>query len=336
MKTIFAAVCALMIFPFVAATQNIGISEDSLITPASSSLLELRSASKGILIPRMLRSARTSIASPANGLLVYQTDSIGTENRGFWYYSSHDASWHNLGSPPVISSWNLTGNSTIDTNSNFLGTTTSFPIIVKTNNSEIARFLANGNLGIGTPTAAEKLDVRGNLALSNTGTASALILREPSASGTNYTALKARTQSADVTYNLPIAQGTSYTYLENDGTGNLRWTDTIRTKAVYYSSPIDYNCIAASQTITIQSTYYRINSNSTPNSRILRLNNGIETGNILYITCVTGSANGFRMQASDPNLKLNTGTNLDFNNNDAAVFMWSGTYWILLSFSDNQ
>ena len=326
----------MMILPFVSAAQNIGISEDSLITPENTSLLELRSSSKGILIPRMLRSQRVSIASPADGLLVYQTDSSGTDNRGFWYYSTYDAAWHNMGSPPVISSWNLTGNAAIDTNSNFLGTTTSFPIIIKTNNIEIARFLANGNMGIGTGTAAEKLDVKGNLLLSNAGTASALMLREPSGSGTNYTALKARTQAADVTYNLPTAQGTSYTYLENDGTGNLRWTDTIRTKAVYYSSPIDYSCTAASQTITIQSTYYRINSNNAPNSRVLHLNNGVETGSMLYITCVSGSANGFRMQTADANLRLNTGTNLDFNNNDAAVFLWSGTYWILLSFSDNQ
>jgi hypothetical protein len=53
------------------------------ITPDSSSLLEMRSTSKGVLIPRMALMQRTAIASPATGLLIYQTN--GTP--GFYYYN---------------------------------------------------------------------------------------------------------------------------------------------------------------------------------------------------------------------------------------------------------
>jgi len=43
-------------------------------TPSSSSLLEIKSTTKGLLIPRMTVAQRNAIASPANGLLIYQTD----------------------------------------------------------------------------------------------------------------------------------------------------------------------------------------------------------------------------------------------------------------------
>lgn len=43
-------------------------------TPAASAQLDLTSTSKGLLIPRMTAAQRTAIASPAEGLMVYQTD----------------------------------------------------------------------------------------------------------------------------------------------------------------------------------------------------------------------------------------------------------------------
>lgn len=53
------------------------------ISPDGSSQLDIQSTSKGLLIPRMLDTDRTGIASPATGLLVYQTN--GTA--GFYYYT---------------------------------------------------------------------------------------------------------------------------------------------------------------------------------------------------------------------------------------------------------
>lgn len=52
------------------------------LSPDASSMLDIQSTTKGVLIPRMLGSERTAIASPANGLLVFDTTS-----KSFWYYN---------------------------------------------------------------------------------------------------------------------------------------------------------------------------------------------------------------------------------------------------------
>ena len=46
---------------------------------------------------------------------------------------------------------------------------------------------------------------------------------EPSGSGTNYTALKAQAQAANVTYTLPAADGTNGQVLSTNGSGTLSW-----------------------------------------------------------------------------------------------------------------
>src|SRR5436190_23421633 len=52
-----------------------------------SSMLDVVSTSKGMLVPRMTAAQRIAIVTPANGLLVYQTDAP----IGFWYYNG--TSW---------------------------------------------------------------------------------------------------------------------------------------------------------------------------------------------------------------------------------------------------
>src|SRR5262249_27714730 len=64
------------IFPSSGAA-GIGIT-----TPDASSLLEIRSTSKGLLIPRMTQTQRNAIVSPSTGLMIYQTNSTP----GFYYY----------------------------------------------------------------------------------------------------------------------------------------------------------------------------------------------------------------------------------------------------------
>lgn len=45
-------------------------------SPASSSVLDITSTTKGFLAPRMTTSERNAIASPAEGLLIYNTDEL--------------------------------------------------------------------------------------------------------------------------------------------------------------------------------------------------------------------------------------------------------------------
>ncbi len=51
--------------------------------PDSSAMLDIKSDSAGVLIPRMTGTQREAINKPAKGLLVYQTDAIA----GFWFYN---------------------------------------------------------------------------------------------------------------------------------------------------------------------------------------------------------------------------------------------------------
>ncbi len=70
--------------------QGVSINETGTAADASA-MLDVESTTSGILIPRMLETERTAISTPAEGLLVYQTD--GTE--GFYYYDG--SAWMQLG-----------------------------------------------------------------------------------------------------------------------------------------------------------------------------------------------------------------------------------------------
>ena len=65
-------------------------------TPDTSSLLELRSTEKGFLAPRMNSTQRLAISTPAQGLLVFQTN--GTV--GFYFYNG--SGWDTLGGATTV------------------------------------------------------------------------------------------------------------------------------------------------------------------------------------------------------------------------------------------
>ena len=66
-------------------SQNIGINNDASV-PHSSAMLDVKSTSKGILIPRMTGAQRAAIAAPATGLQVYQTDAPA----GIYYFNGSE------------------------------------------------------------------------------------------------------------------------------------------------------------------------------------------------------------------------------------------------------
>jgi hypothetical protein len=87
MKTKLFFIIACAIFFYDVNAQNTfpssGAAGIGTTTPNASSLLEVKSTSKGILIPRMTLTQKNAIASPATGLLIYQTNS----SPGFYYYN---------------------------------------------------------------------------------------------------------------------------------------------------------------------------------------------------------------------------------------------------------
>ncbi len=85
--------------------------------------------------------------------------------------------------------------------------------------------IVSGTVGIGTASPSDKLQVNdGNIGISNdNNTAGTLKFYEPSTSGSNYMAFKAQAMSANVTYTLPAADGTSGQVLSTNGSGTLSW-----------------------------------------------------------------------------------------------------------------
>jgi hypothetical protein len=84
---------SLIIFLFCNAiiikAQSVAINIDGT-TAANSALLDVKSTTQGILIPRMTAAQRTAIATPATGLMVYQTDATA----GFYFYNG--TAWTSL------------------------------------------------------------------------------------------------------------------------------------------------------------------------------------------------------------------------------------------------
>ncbi len=79
--------------------------------PASSAMLDVSSTSKGVLFPQVsIDSLKdvTSIPSPANGLVVYNTTQPGVRNdmaRGYYWYSTNALSWVKLADNLTDNKW---------------------------------------------------------------------------------------------------------------------------------------------------------------------------------------------------------------------------------------
>jgi hypothetical protein len=95
-------------------------------TPHASAKLDVTSTDKGILIPRMTASQKSAISSPANGLMVYQTDGtsgfyVNTGSSGSPIWSRINTDWIKSGNDISYA----TGNVSISGNENITGSVTA-------------------------------------------------------------------------------------------------------------------------------------------------------------------------------------------------------------------
>ncbi len=145
MKRIRFIVIALLLIPVMSLAQ-VAINTDNS-SPDNSAMLDVKSTSKGILIPRMSQAQRAAISSPANGLLVYQGDGA----TGFYYYNGSSWQWlgganhTGSGSPGQVTFW--IGTNAISGNNGLYWDNTL------------------SRLGVGTTSPQQQLEITGSLRL---------------------------------------------------------------------------------------------------------------------------------------------------------------------------
>ena len=71
MKKLSSLLAAFLLFNGALFSQ-VGINQDNNV-PDASAMLDVKSTSKGMLVPRMTKSQRDAISTPAAGLLVFNT-----------------------------------------------------------------------------------------------------------------------------------------------------------------------------------------------------------------------------------------------------------------------
>lgn len=79
-KALLSVLALCLLLSFAQAQTNVGV---NTTTPHASAALDVTSTTQGVLVPRMTQSQRIVIASPATGLMIYQTDNTP----GFYYYN---------------------------------------------------------------------------------------------------------------------------------------------------------------------------------------------------------------------------------------------------------
>lgn len=134
--------------------------------PSSSAALDINSTNSGLLIPRVNLTSTTdvvTVASPATSLLIYNTATVSDVVPGFYYW---DTKWNLLQDSKIGTDWKVSGNS-ISTGS-FLGTTNNEDLVLKVNNSNVAKFDKNTSITLGSSTIS-------------TGVANSIILGNASA-----------------------------------------------------------------------------------------------------------------------------------------------------------
>ena len=88
------------------------------------------------------------------------------------------------------------------------------------NDTQPIIFDVQGNLGINTTSASEKLHVDGNVAVSG-------IIRSVDPTTSQYVGLQAPVLGANYTYTLPNSYGTNGQVLVSNGAGGLSWTNNV-------------------------------------------------------------------------------------------------------------
>lgn len=169
-KNIFFPVLFLISLATSAQNSNVGI---GTLTPAASAILDLNPPAndKGLLVPRLTTNQRTTIASPANGLLVYDTNI-----NCFFYFSSASSGWVSLcqssgatGATGPTGATGLLGATGPTGPDGYCGTATAGNITMFTSPNTVCNsiiFQNGNNIGVNTTTPAVSVQINATDAIA--------------------------------------------------------------------------------------------------------------------------------------------------------------------------
>ena len=157
MKTILKSI---IFIAFIAvnltAFAQVGINTN---TPEASAALDVTSTEGGILIPRLTETQRDAIASPATGLMIFQTD----ETTGFYFFDG--ASWAQLEGPAGAAGLTTSVNGVSQVDGAITLTTTDIP---EGTNIYYTEALVSANSAVAANTAKPGVTSEQATTISNT------------------------------------------------------------------------------------------------------------------------------------------------------------------------
>ena len=271
------------IFP---ATGSAGI---GTAAPNASSILEMVSTTKGLLTPRMTKTQRDAIVTPATGLMIYQTNSTP----GFYYYSGTawtavsskgaNTTLSNLVSPTAINQSLLPGTTnTIDLGSStrlwknawFGGDASINGLTVGTGAGSVSFNTAIGSTALvsntsGTSNSAIGFNTLRNNTTGYYNTASGASALAANTTGYFNTANGAGSLVSNTTGYNNSANGYAALFLNATGYSNI----AIGTVALY-NNTVGNNLVAIGDSALFNQSmnFYNLYSNTAVGSKIWRLN----------------------------------------------------------------
>lgn len=207
-------------------------------TPHASAKLDITSTDKGFLPPRMTASQRTSIVSPANGLMVYQTD--GTS--GLYYFNG--TSWIYI----INSTTNIV--SVVNGGTGTNTSTGTGSVVLNTNPSIVNPTLSTPTLGAAT---GNSLTLSGALTGGNSNTSNisgfgAVILpisANYSLSAADNGEIIQSTANSAITINIPTGLPTGFNCtVVQFGTGQITFSGTYINRGGFTKSASQYAVVS--------------------------------------------------------------------------------------------
>ena len=260
--------------------------------PDPSSVLDITSTNKGLLVPRVTLTSvndNSTIASPATGLLVWNKGDGGLSTKGFYYW---DTKWNPIvnagGGGSTGTAWSVNGNSAGSDGAKtafFLGTTSYADLYFKVNNNTSGHLGTNGSVSFGQGSSAGQNSVAfGNNATSSS-TANESVAVGASANAAGY-------QSVAIGY---LAKTNSNNEI---AIGNNAVTNGQNSSAIgYNSSATGYESVA----IGYQSQAIGQNSSAIGYLAKTNNNNEIAIGNNAVTNGQNSSAIGYNSSATGYN-----------------------------------